>query len=101
MSDALHPDTGTDRNLMPEMLQYFVNVGAKGQMKYKQNHRTIKIKKPAELDAVSLKGLICLQRGAVGCGREGSESENKSKTNLRSGTQRAATQEGLMRSRGL
>lgn len=40
-------------------------------------------------------------REGVGSGREGSESENKSKTNLRSGTQRAATQEGLMRSRGL
>lgn len=37
----------------------------------------------------------------TGWGREGSESENKSKTNLWSGTRRAATQEGLMRSRRL
>lgn len=36
-----------------------------------------------------------------GWGRKGSESENKSKTNLWTGTQRAATQEGLMRSRRL
>lgn len=54
-----------------------------------------------ELDAVSLKGLICLGRGGEDVAERGSESENKSKTNLRSGTERAATQEGLMRSRGL
>lgn len=39
--------------------------------------------------------------GGEDVAERGSESENKSKTNLRSGTERAATQEGLMRSRGL
>lgn len=72
--------TRTDRNEMPEMLQVFVNLGTKGQIKYKQNYRTIKIKKAAELDAVTLKGLICLRGGWLWQGgqRVRKQEQNKS-----------------------
>lgn len=97
LSVKFHPDARTERNQMPEMLQVFVNVGAK--FRFSLNRITGQFKWRAGW--VSPKGLICLRRGGAGCGREGSESENKSKTNLQSGTRRAATQEGLMGSRGL
>lgn len=44
LSVKFHPDTRTERNQMPEMLQVFVNVGAKEPIQSKQNYRTIQMK---------------------------------------------------------